>query len=205
MIDATDVLRLVISAAMPDSVVAQLVIHYLATAGSGGDEATILTALAANIEAALTDMQAMISTGVSTTEADLLKYDPVLHQFDGIENEALSGFTGGDVGHMLPHGDALLLKFYTTFPRRQGRKYIYGLGEANQQGGTWSAALLVAAALASADFMDTIVSDGITLVPGTFNVTPASDYYETFEAFVNAGGINSFCDYQRRRRPGVGI
>lgn len=204
-IGINDILRLALYLEIPNGVTGNLVHHYLATAGSGGDAETILGALSTNIEIGLNNMAAYMADGYGTFGAVLWKWDTILKQWDGVGSESTSDWnpvTGGDA---MPQTTALQLDFFTNVPRRQGRKYIPGMTEAAQADGTIVAGLVTAATLCALDFVDSVISDGITLVPGVFNTDVESDYYETFEDFNGSIGIETFVSTQRRRKPGVGI
>lgn len=204
-IDLNDILRIVLHFIMPDSVVAQLVWHYLVTNGTGGDPATILTAIEGGLNVAFNFIEEDMSNQVESTEIDLLKWDTVNNRFDGIVSSAAVGVTGTNLNEMLPHGDAALVKLFTEVGRRQGRKFIPGYTEEAQDEGSLLGVAVTRLISFAGAFNNDVVSGGITLSPGNFNVEPASPLFETFAEWSNTSSISTIVAYQRRRKAGVGI
>jgi len=104
----------------------------------------------------------------------------------------------------LPPGVAMLATAYTAKNKIFGRKYIYGVCEADVAGG----ALAAAALAAMADFADEYLSKyngGAMgpldyLVPGVWSTSLAA-----FEPFNGVAVVKNVLSYQRRRKTNVGV
>lgn len=204
-IDSGDVIRIAIEYNLADNTQGYGVHHYQATAGTGGSPATILNDIATYIEAVYELNDHVFVTETSSEEAQLFKYDFTNHRWDGLVNQALSAFIGDDALAHNPNGLAGLGKLFTDVARRQGRKYFFGMSEAQVTDGNLVAGAITAYGDILDDLGDIIVSSGITLKPGVFNTDAASVLYETFELFNDTYAVETIVSYQRRRKPGVGI
>lgn len=205
MLDLNDVIRIVVTLTMPDSVLAQLVYHYLVVAGSGADPATVLSAIATDLGGSFGFIEQDISDQVASSELEMFQWDFALDQFDGVASQALGNIAGTNANEMLPHGVAPVVKFFTETSRRQGRKFIPGYTEDTQDEGTLTGVVVTRLVTFATSFNDDIVSDGVTISPGNFNVDPLSSLFETFAQWSNSSAIATIIGYQRRRKAGVGI
>lgn len=174
-------------------------VYHYEYSGSGDTDASVGAYLKAEMTSCYEDIEADLDEGFSSVEVEVWKWDPVLNQWDGIYSDTWTDIVGTQTGGALPSGVAALLLLYTGLPRRQGRKYIAGMNEADYDDNGWSAAAIVNLGLSSADMMSSRATDNGTLHPGVFNETT-----ESFQQFTNSGAIKSYAGYQRRRRPGVG-
>jgi hypothetical protein len=204
-ISSGDVLRLTLQFNSPLSDLQYVVTHYLATQGSGGDEATILDDVATYLEAAWETNDGSFADTFSSEQAALFRYDFSNHRFDGLGTLPLSAFVGSQISQDMPQGNAGLGKLYTAVARRQGRKYFGGLTENEYTNGTLTGGAVTAISDILDALGDIIVSDGITLAPGVFSVDDESPLYETFEPFIDSYAVETIGSYQRRRKQGVGI
>lgn len=201
-----DILRMTMSIDMPAAVVAQLVFHWKVATGSETDYAAIGLALETRLQTAFDDITANIAAAVTGSEVSLAEWDFVDNEWDGKDTQATTGYTGLEaVTEMLPHGDALLMRFITEELRRQGRKFLPGLTEAGSEAGSWSSGVITNALLAAGTLNNVVTAGGLTADPCTFNDTPLSARFETASLFTPTALVNTFVSYQRRRRPGVGI
>lgn len=191
---------------MPSAVVAQMVFHWKVATGSETDYAVIGLALETRLQTAFDDITSNVAAAVGGSEVSTSEWDFVDNEWDGKDTQVTTTLTGTEVvTEMLPHGDALLMRFITDELRRQGRKFVPGLTEAGSQAGSWSSTVLTNAALAAGTLNNVVTAGGLTADPCTFNDTPLSPRFETASLFTPTSLINTFVSYQRRRRPGVGI
>lgn len=204
-LNANDVVRLTLYLTAHEGDIANLVFHYLATAGSGADEGTVLTDLADHLETALTTVASRIKTTVGTYAAVMWKWNTSLHQWDGVASEATTGFVGTGTGDVYTQQVAGQIDFHTDVPRRQGRKYILGFDEVAITAGELAAATITNMLTCAALMDNAVISDGVTFAPGVYNTDSASNYYEVFEVFNGTVGVETYTSTQRKRKPGVGI
>lgn len=205
MIAVNDIMRVVLNFDMPNSVIAQLVWHYLATAGTPETEASVLAFILNNAENAFAGILADISDLVSGNEIDMFVRDVAAAQWDGVAADLSVALDGTSVSDMLPHGDAAMMSFFTDLGRRKGRKFIMGYTENSITDGVWIGADVTQLGTAALIFDNDIATASLTIVPGNYNVDPTSALFETFQPWNKTVEISTICNYQRRRRPGVGM
>lgn len=204
-LDSGDVIRIAMQFVQDSDDLAFLVRHYVATQGTGADEATVLDDIATYIEAVYELNDNVFASTITSEEATLYNYDFANHRFDGIVSQALTGFIGADVNSPLPGGNAALGKLFTTVARRQSRVYFFGQTE-----GAYANRLIGAGYATSYldildDLGDILVSDGVTFKPCTFNLDAASPLYETTALLSDSYALETIGSYQRGRKQGVGI
>lgn len=200
-----DVVRCVAEWDMPDGTIAQIVYHLRGKTGGIATDATMLAAARDALQAAWLNIDQEVSTAVLGSLLECFVWDFALNQFDGIGSIPFGALDGTNVGEMLPHGAAALVKMFTVSARRQARKYVPGLVETTQDEGTIGGASLTQLALFAADIDDDVTAGALILEFGTFNVEPLSALFETFSEASGAVQAESVMAYQRRRRPGTGI
>lgn len=198
-VEAGDVLRATAQFTLGRGAAMQAVFHY-EYSGAGDTDDEIGDEIGAQIDAAYTDLEARLDEMVQSEQMSVWKWDTALDEWNGIYQEDWTGVVGLLAGEQLPNGAAALIKPLTNLPRRQGRKFVSGLGTAMYEDTGWSISTLANLALYLADIVDSIPTDNGSLAPGVFNTVT-----ESFAPFKNAGIVNAFASYQRRRRPGVGI
>lgn len=184
--------------------VMQQVFHFKYT-GTGDTDDAVGDAIKLWFTSVYTNVETDMDNLCLSTEVVCWLYDSVAHLFNGIYAEDWLFIIGSLAGYEMPNGVAGLVKMHTSLPRRQGRKFISGLGVAHYLDTGWAAPLLVNLALVIADIFANATTPNGVLNSGTFNLDDTSVLYETFAAFKNSGVVNVFADYQRRRRPSVGI
>ncbi len=204
-IDIGNVLRVVAEWDAPDGTIAQLVWHYVVSAGSGGDPFDVLDDIIANLDAAWLNIVDYVDDDFTGAQITLFQRDTGLHRWDGVANASLLNVDGNLAQEFLAHGVSVLAKFFTEATRRQARKYLFGITEAHSTDGHTTVAGLVAFGLFAADFDDVVTSAPLTLVFGTYNVDPLSVLYESFSQAIQSVVVEGLYAYQRRRRPGTGI
>lgn len=205
MIAVGDVLRVVLSFQLPDSVIAQIVWHYQAVSGTPETPESVLTFVANNTHNAFAGILADMSDQVQGLIFDMLQWDYTNDRWDGVAALVTTSLDGTSIQDMLPHGVAPMVSFLTDLGRRRGRKYLPGWTENSITDGAWIAADLTQMGTFALIFDNDISSATLLLEPGNFNVDPLSAIFETFQPWNKTVLVNSFANYQRRRRPGVGI
>lgn len=204
-IDLNDVLRVVLTWDTAESTVAQLVWHYLVTAGNNDDPDDVLTAIDTNLDSAWANISSIVDSTMQGSLLELFQWDFTNNQWDGVANHIPGGVDGGAALEALPHGAAALCKFFTALNRRQSRKFIPSLGEGTQNDGLFTASALTSLALFALDFDDVISAPLTTLTYCTFNTDPTSALFETTSLSTQSVQAEAVVAYQRRRRPGTGI
>lgn len=205
MIDLNDVLRVVAEWDTSSGTISQLVWHYLVTSGNNDDPNDVLDDIITNLETAWANIEDRIGNDYTGADIELLQYDFGNHQWDGVAASPLVNVDGSSVSGHVAHGVAGLCKFWTELNRRQGRKYVAGLTEADLDDGIINGATVTALALFATDLDDVVTAPLTTLTYGTFNLVPTSALYETFSKSTQTSGAEAIAAYQRRRRPGTGI
>lgn len=204
-VTVNDVIRIVAEWDMPSGTVAQLVWHYLGSSGGPASDTEVLVAVEAMLDAAWDHIAARVAQEVTGSTIQLFKWDFTLNRWDGLGEVPLIGADGSSTDHMLPHGDAGLIKIFTLALRRQSRKYIHGLIEGTQENGLIDALILSDLALFAADLDDNVAAGTLTLKYCTFNTDPLSPLFETESLANGTVQAEAIVAYQRRRRPGTGI
>ncbi len=200
MITTGDVLRVVLSFLMPDNVIAQMVTHYVAGTGVEQDPDDVLTAITAQLLLGWEEVELIVSDVVTGDLLKLSVYDIVLDQWDEVATTSATAFDGLAAANMLPHGAAAVVRFFTDIGRRQGRKFIPGMGEPENVDGTWTAGTVTAMALFGAEWDDVVTVNGMPFTQGVYDAA-----LESFEKFRQSIAANTIVGYQRRRKSGVGI
>lgn len=177
----------------------QSVLHFKYT-GAGDTDDEIGDEISGHFTSMYTNVEDSLDSLTLSEEVDVWRWDAVLDQWDGIYSEPWLLIIGTEAGQQLPNGAAALVRLFSSLPRRQGRKFISGVSTNMYLDAGWTALFLADLALFLADTVASVATANGTLQPGLFNVVD-----EDFIPFKNAGGVNVFAAYQRRRRPGVGI
>lgn len=146
-------------------------------------------------------LAAAMSDELNTGEATVYKYDPVGDDWDEVASDVPT-FTPVAGGEYLPTGVAAMIRANSTDPDVQGRKFFGGFTEDVQLDGGWTGTFIALLILAALDWITPFVgaSTGADFVPGVWSPTQTA-----FKAFVEHSIVNGIANYQRRRRPGVGI
>lgn len=200
MLSTGDIIKIVVAFIMPDSVVAQLVTHFIVGLGSDIDEQDTLDAADIGLGNAFDALKTRVADTVLGDTIKLSVWDPVLKQFDEKASKSTSLFDGTNIDEMLPHGAAAVFRMFTSVGRRQGRKFIPGFTESQQVEGTWNAAPITDMAICAARWDNKLVVDSTDVEVGVFNSVT-----ESFEKFSGTVAANTIVGYQRRRKAGVGI
>ena len=144
---------------------------------------------------------AAMADNIATGEATVYKYDPVGNDWDEVAGDVPT-FTPISGGQYLPTGVAGMVRANSIDPDVQGRKFFGGFTEDVSEDGGWTTSMLVILLAAALDWITpfTGAASGATFTPGVWSVVNTA-FYE----FVEHTIINAIANYQRRRRPGVGI
>jgi len=194
-----DIVRGVVEFLAPQNALSQNVFTFEYT-GSGDTDAEVGAEFESWAAAAWEIIDQDLNVGFGSEVSRLWKWNAVDNEWIGIWDDTFQTIQGEDNGHMLPHGAACLMKFYTSIPKRQGRKYLQGYTENTQTSGVWDSLPLARMATFVSALLGDITTTNGTLEGGVFN-----EVTESFLPFRSEGGISLYQGYQRRRRPGVGI
>ncbi len=201
-LEANDILKIVVSLAFPDTVVAQNVFWALYEADGGSDdEDDVLDDIEDYVEAMYELISVQMSQDVTTDDVKVYVYDPVGDDFDEVGERAMA-VTFDQSGEFMPHGIAAVSNANTVNPDVQGRKYWGGWTEPSNLDGYLSGAIITQMALLVGEWITSFTGSatGSGFVPGVWSPT-----HTTFYPFNLDASTNLLWGYQRRRKPGVGI
>lgn len=144
---------------------------------------------------------AAMSDHLTAGEATTYVWDSVGQDWDEV-GSSIPSLTPVAGGEYLAHGVAAMIRATTTDPDVQGRKFFGGFTEDVAVDGGWTASALTLLAAAAIDWIAISVgtSTGGTITPGVWSVVGLQ-----LHNFVGQSIVNAIANYQRRRRPGVGI
>lgn len=205
MATVNDILRATLNFNIGGGSVGNLVHHFRVTVGTETDYVLIATAIETALEIAYLAAETKMSINVDPVSLELAEWDFVGNEFDGKSSVTATVPDGSTVGDPLPSGIAGLMRFPTAELRRQARKFIPGLVEAEVAGDVISAAQVADYVTSAALLNNDIIAGGVTLRPCTFNSTVGSPRFETSSDFSTTSIVNLLVAYQRRRQPGAGI
>jgi hypothetical protein len=201
-LSTNDILKVVVSIAFPESVVAQNVFWVLfENDGGSAAEDDVLDDLETWVEGIYANLLSKWDTETSLDELHAYVYDSSEDDFDEVGSRSLTG-VGITALDFLPHGTAAVTNAKTANPDVQGRKFWGGFTEGANNNGAVDSATLTAIALADADWVTdfTGAQTGSGFDPGVYSLTKS-----TFYGFTGDTVLNTVWGYQRRRKPGVGI
>ena len=205
MATTADIFRVTQSYDLSGSSIGNLVWHFRVVAGTSVDYTAIATAIDTALALGWAAAEVLMSTDITPNNLDLAEWDATDNEWDGKATVAGTSPAGAAAGAALPAPVAAVLRWPTLELRRQARKFVPGMIEANSNGdvmdGTLTAALVTSAAILDND----ISADGLTLRPCTFNDTVGSPRFETSSDFSTTSIVNLVYGFQRRRKLGVGI
>ena len=204
-LNVDDIVRVVLTYQHQGAEVAQNVWHMKMVSGAGADEDDLLDAIDTNMQVAFGEIDTNITELLESTQLDLLKWDFVNHQWDGVATKAFDLLVGLSVNDMLPHGVAGGVRILTELNRRQGRTFIPGMTDVLVTDGTITAGFRALMAAYAAIFVVDMLPTGGTFTWCTFNTEETSPLYETASLSNGEEIVNAVPGYQRRRKPGVGI
>lgn len=180
------------------------VFHYIADFQSDQTDQTVVDAVMEEIDNAFGALNGYISN--TTSKVDM-KFDKVefiggvLEQVYNLGTYLWTGatYTPAGSGETLPPGVAALCKFTTVLGRVYGRKFLGGLIEGAQNGGTLVAGCLTALASFGATILTDVVIDASNSLAAGVMSSKVSGYV----GFQEADASDNVA-YQRRRRVGTG-
>ncbi|MCK5566253.1 MAG: hypothetical protein KAJ07_13495, partial [Planctomycetes bacterium] len=109
MLTVNDIIRIVITLGMPESTIAQMVLHYRLNSGGDISVDDALAAIITSLETAWANIEAHVADTVLGQTAKLLLWDSALSRFDEKASDVITGFDGTSVNPMLPHGTAAVV------------------------------------------------------------------------------------------------
>lgn len=194
-----DVFRASVEFSMPSVQKAFNVLGLKCTAGSATD-AQLLTAVDSWLVTAYAFLQGTINNQVDIVEAVVTRmaWNGTIWAVSEVLGTLTPVFGATGIGDMLPHATAGVVTFQTAVPKRRGRTFLPGFGEAEQA----ESDLVAGAQTALGNWANALTT---VLLPGTANV-----YYAVLGNDGNARTaisytVNSIVGSQRRRKPGVGV
>lgn len=200
-IEADDVLRVVQTLNYVDGNIAQNVFNCIVQGAGPYTEADIILDMEDWMDEVYGNLAANIANNLTAGDVKIYKRDTVGDDWDEVGTGTVT-FVPANTQEMLPHGVACMSRALTTDPDVQGRKFWAGFVEGNQIDGSWMASLTTAVGAATADWITSFVgaATGSTFWPGVWSVVQ-----NDFKGFLSAYIVNTIINYQRRRRPGVGV
>lgn len=199
-----DILRATLSGTIFFIDAVNMVFHYEVVAGTELSYSTIANAIGSALNLAFAGMESQLSDKVDMDTLDLSEWDFVDNEFDGKATAIVTSLIGTNAGANDVNGACVVMRFITEELRRQARKFVPGILEANVTNNAVDALMLTPAIASAALLNDDIVAGAATLRPCTFNTTVLSPRFETSSLFVQTAFVNSLVGYQRRRQPGSG-
>lgn len=202
MASANDILRCVSNMIFDDGELAQNVFYVrVGSDGDPSDDADVLSDMGDWMDDIFGEFTSYLQTAITPGEVFVYVLDTVNGDFDEVGSESMTYGTGG-TEQLLPRAAALQIDARTSNPDRTARKYFGGFTELAYATSGWSAAALVAAALAGDNWVQPFVGalTGTTFTPGIWSLTD-----ELFYPFIAQIVLKAFASYQRRRKEGVGV
>jgi hypothetical protein len=196
------VLKVVATQVWPDDEVNQNVFNAVITGGGGPwDEADVLEDALDWIATIFANLNTRWSEDLNGSVVTVYEYDPIDDDWDEVGSIGWTFIPAG-AGETLPRGIAGLINAKTIDPDVSGKKYVGGMLETMQSGGTLSANTLTDLANFADDWGNPFAgfTTGAGWAPVIWSVvgTVAKLMSETYI-------IPSEASYQRRRKKGVGI
>lgn len=174
-----------------------------AITGTGGpyDDTDIVADALAWANVMFTTMVDRISQDMPGSEVRVYVYDAVDDDYDEVGSAAW-GFTPTDESPALPRGVAALLNAKTTDPDVQGKKYLGGQTENDQDDSLWGVGHLAALVDFGAEWVVPFVggTSGADWDPGVWS-TKDSIFWPMSLTVI----IPTMPAYQRRRKRGIGV
>jgi hypothetical protein len=197
-----DILRVVQTLTWADGNIIQNVYNCKISGGGGPyDDQDVADDMADWMDTIYDGLAAAMSSELNTGEAVTYLFDPVGSDWDEVAGDVPT-FTPAAGGEYLPTGVAAMARANSTDPDVQARKFFGGFTEDVAIDGGWTTSALALLVAAGLDWITafTGTATGATFTPGVWSPTTT-----TFFAFVAHLIVNGIANYQRRRRPGVGV
>lgn len=201
MIVLNDVIRVVITWLLTNDDFAQTVLHFTVTGALPADDQAWIDLITDWISDGFGAESDVMSDEVDINEVNIAVLNQGTGEFDPVLEGAASGFSGGSVSSMLPHGAAAVLERFTSNPRSTGRIFMPGLPSGGQADGQITAGFLADLVTVVTRFASTYAgTGGVTLTPLTYSRGTGTTNIMNGNVRVSA-----LPGYQRRRKPGVGL
>lgn len=197
------IVRATVEMNAPEGTIAQNVLHFDVDSGPSTSLADIRTAVRNHIVGPLDHFNDVMNVnGVfnriifhEVIQGNPPTYNPI--------GEVVINIVGALASRYNAHGVALMMRFPTDVPRREGRFYLAGTDVgALSTTGTWAATTLIAAADGALDLITDQFNAGTGLTTRYGVLTPSTGLWTPN---ANTVVIDAVPDYQRRRKPGVGV
>lgn len=196
-----DVYRVTAQFNMPEGTIQQFVWHYLQTTVGAALNQQVLDAIETQFAAAWADIEDSMYIDVVGDTLALALYDSVADEFNTLLTNDISALAGTDAtNEMLPHQDAAVVLFFTTFAKSLGKKFLSGLVETMQDGSVLTAAVIVDLLLFAAELHDDVTGGGNDYSPGNF-----AQAIQTFREWTQTVSVKVLIGSMDSRRPGIGI
>lgn len=198
-----DVVRGVLSITMENGDIAKNVFTWLIEKVSLGDwsDSEIATFIEDAIEVVFDTLEPHIHDSVTFDTVDIYKRSGIVWDY---LTTIVSTIVSTNVSSVLAPGDAALMTAYTALNRVFGRKFIYGVTEADLTDGAFTGGFVTELALAAAEY----ISSYSDLTMGPLDFLHPGVWSSKIAGFVPFGGVavvKNTVSYQRRRKTGVGV
>jgi len=195
--------RVTLELEMPETTIAQNVMVFDVNAGPSNTDAEVRTTLQNHIAQALGHWNDSMSNVAAFRRLIFHEVTPGTPPTFRPMGENAINVAGEVAARMLPHGVALMVRIPTEVTRREGRMYLaaFETGSVNVNG-IWEVVPIASATSGALDII-TDFTDGGTGLTSSYRVMSPT----TGAASPSTGSVitDTIPDYQRRRKPGVGI
>lgn len=198
-----DVLRVSCNFELGDGTLYQNIYHWIRDGTDPVNDATHLSNIELKIETAYDELDALVKDDVTPQLCfvDRVEFNEITNQWEVVENIGTfsPAFNPSDVGDSLPYQSSPYVVFKTQRPKSVGKKFLFPLGESQQDstimvGGAVTAITAYAALILAAIPLGGDATLGPVIVRTAFNtVLP-----------LLVAVVNDVLGSQKRRRPGVG-
>lgn len=175
--------------------------HYVVETAAAFLWGQILTAVTTALGSAWAEIATWIDSSVEGDSVNLLLWDSVNEEFNGVINGTISTLVGTSSAEGSPGNVAPYVTFFTSLPKSRGKKFFFGVSEAVANDGVVQSGPAGDFADFGNTLNDPVIGGGNTLTPGNFR--PSSQLF--FRWNNTTVGVGAFTGSQYRRLPGRGI
>ncbi len=195
-----DVFRSVATFLGPELQTVQWVWHYRQATGGVSDHAALNVQIEITLAAAFDDVKAHIIDNMVGNTLELLLFDPVLNEFNGVDSMSISSIVGTSIDDGYPMNVSPFVTFHTALPKSRGKKFLFGFDEDSAKDGALTVAALADLATFAARFDFRPIEGVNTYNPGNFD--PITEVFRDWTGLTV--GVGLFTGSQYRRLPGRG-
>lgn len=199
-VEAGDIVRMTVNTLLPDSVIAQNVFYYLASAGVSETDDNVTFELNDNAEAAWIALDGLLNVNVEIGDCEFSISKDGGATFHEIGVRPMTGPNPNHTADMAPHGDAVIVRFGGIGTGRTSRKFIAGVSE-----DYFSRSTVITTGVTVATNWAVIMNNDIAVAGGTMQFGWLNKNPLGFTIHNGVIIVNAIVGYQRRRKPGVGI